>query len=461
MRGGRLREQMTQVFARIEHEIIPKDEKIPPGQHLFSVLVGPGAAGGFDCEKDETAYCQRIDVQDEDGSTVQIVLACGCAERPEWAFLLHYLVDAAAERLRIILLERKGAFLLGSDFCFSSSGNRPEDADTVAGACLSVAYHQIAQEIVSAFQLSFDVMDQLSLTNYEQEGAEGMVLVAPREQIDKSNLCIWQDRRERPTEFSPEQTRFVRKLLAGSAPDALLFAASPGERAPQFCGVVSLTAEGGVDEGLRSNCVQVSIYGPMNWELSLFGRPVCLRNHAMGFRLPRGCSRVDTDKRAKARIEAVLREEFDQPSPGGPLMFTGAGFGRPPSLVQLMVPSSETAGVKVAPSAPGGPWMPWAPSAPAGPAGPGVPFFPSEPAGPWGPGGPWGPAGPGSPCGPCSPGIPWMPWGPASPAGPGAPSAPAGPAGPWGPASPLSPFGPGGPSGPWGPGSPWGPGTGI
>lgn len=318
MRGRRLREQMTQVFARIEHEIIPNDEKIPLGQHLFSVLVGPGAADGFDCEKDETAYCQRIDVQDEDGSTVQVVLACGCAERPEWAFLLHYLVDAAAERLRIILLERKGAFLLGSDFCFSSSGNRPEDADTVAGACLSVAYHQIAQEIASAFRLSFDVMDQLSLTNYEQEGAEGMVLVAPREQIDKSNLCIWQDRRERSTELSPEQTRFVRKLLAGSAPDALLFAASPGERTPQFCGVVSLTAEGGVDEGLRSNCVQVSIYGPMNWELSLFGRPVCLRNHAMGFRLPRGCSRADTDKRAKARIEAVLREEFDQAPPDRP-----------------------------------------------------------------------------------------------------------------------------------------------
>ena len=116
MRGGRLREQMTQVFARIEHEIIPNDEKMLPGQYLFSVLVGPGAMGGFDCEQDETAYCQRIDVQDRDGSIVQVVLVCGCAERPEWAFLLHYLVDAAAERLRIILLERKGAFLLGSDF---------------------------------------------------------------------------------------------------------------------------------------------------------------------------------------------------------------------------------------------------------------------------------------------------------------------------------------------------------
>lgn len=317
MRGGRLQEQMTQVFAQIEHKIIPDDEKMPPGQHLFSVSVGPGVVGGFDCEKDETAYCQRIDVQDGDRPTVQVVLACGCAERPEWAFLLHYLVDAAAERLRIILLERKEAFLLGNDFCFSSSGNRSEDADTVAGACLSVAYHQIAQEIASAFRLSFDVMDQLSLTNYEQEGAEGVVLVAPMEQIDKSSLCIWQTPREGTAELSPEQTRFVRKLLAGSAPDALLFATSPGERAPQFCGVVSLTKEGGLDEGLRSNCVQVSIYGPMNWELSLFGRSVCLRNHAMGFRLPRGRNRTDIDQRAEDRIKAVLREEFDRKPSGG------------------------------------------------------------------------------------------------------------------------------------------------
>lgn len=315
MKGARLWKQMTQVFAQIERRIIPSDEKLPPGRHLFSVSVG---VGGFDCEEDETAYCQRINVPDGNGSAVQVVLACGCAERPEWAFLLHYLVDAAADRLRIILLERKEAFLLGSDFCFSSSKNRPEDADTVARACLSVAYHQIAQEMASAFQLSFDVMDQLSLTNYEQEGAEGVVLVAPREQIDKSSLCIWQVRREGTAELSPEQTRFVRKLLAGSAPDALLFAASPGEWAPQFCGVVSLTKEGGLDEGLRSNCVQVSIRGPMNWELSLFGQPVCLRYHTMGFRLPRGCGQTDIDQRAKDRIEAVLREEFDQEPSGGP-----------------------------------------------------------------------------------------------------------------------------------------------
>ena len=41
-----------------------------------------------------------------------------------------------------------------------------------------------------------------------------------------------------------------------------------------------------------------------------------------------------------------------RPSPGAPLMLTGDGLGRPPSLVQEITPSSLTLGVKTGPTRP-------------------------------------------------------------------------------------------------------------
>lgn len=318
--AGRLRERVERVFRRVEREIIPKDEGEPLDAPLFSVSIRRSGED-WDCPSgsdDETSYCQRIDVDDGAEAAVQIVLACSCPDRPERILLLCYLVDAVAERLRAILFQRKASFLLEDGFYFYGSGNGTEDEDTVALACLAAAYHQISRDMGTAFHLSTDAIDQLSLTNYEQEGARGVVLVAPQAVIDKIKPCVWLCRSATPATLSSDQIRFVRKLMAGAAPDALLFGVSPGEKTPRFCGVVSLSPQGLPPKALRFSCLQADIYGPMNWGLSLFGQPACLRSPTMGFRLPRGCSQADIDGRAKARIELVLRAEFGQASPPGP-----------------------------------------------------------------------------------------------------------------------------------------------
>lgn len=318
--AGCLVDRLKRAFKRIEREILSKEEiPIDIDGPLFSVSAGwcgedEDRSGA---PKEENSYCRKIVLDCGDGMPAQVVLACSCPERPEWFFLLSYLVDMMAGRLRTILFERKAAFLLGDGFYFFQATNELEDEEIVAGACLSEAYHQIGSEMRNSFLLSFDVIDQLSLANYEKEGAEGVVLVAPQSLVEKIRPCTWFCRSAEPAALLSDQVRFVRKLMAGAAPDALLFSASPGDEAPCFCGVVSLS-EGVPPKMLRSNCVQATIYGPIDWGLSVCGIPVCLRKPTKGFQLPRGFSRADADKRAERRIEAVLKEEFSSEPPGGP-----------------------------------------------------------------------------------------------------------------------------------------------
>ena len=115
--AGCLVERLKRVFERIEREILSKEE-IPIDGPLFSVSANwcgedenrPGAP------EEKNSYCRKIVLDCGDGMPAQVVLACSCPERPEWFFLLSYLVDMMAGRLRTILFEREAAFLLGDGF---------------------------------------------------------------------------------------------------------------------------------------------------------------------------------------------------------------------------------------------------------------------------------------------------------------------------------------------------------
>lgn len=224
-------------------------------------------------------------------------------------FFGAYVIDALVEELQCVLSER-GEQFLAHDNAPLFEGLAPNKG---ALSLRKLAEQRLDEDLYRSYGIDFNVIDCLSMTNYEQERAKGNLVFLPTMPNQIEHICTWCVCATNRVECSIKNLRVLRKFLAGTAsetPDnddlALLFV--KGEELAVFCGAVPIK-EGIPFPNLQSGCVQVRIHSPLTWDLLLFGKLVCHRN-ASGLCLPNWVDYLSKEKVEKERIQNAIKAAF-------------------------------------------------------------------------------------------------------------------------------------------------------
>lgn len=270
------------------------------GTSVFSYSIGYASAG----------YSRVVCFSA--GKSEYLFSLCCCENEdanPAHLFFGAYIIDALEEELRLILSERGGDFFIQSDAPLF----RGASPDRAVDYLRRLAEHHLEEDLYCSYGILFDVIDCLSLTDYEQERAKGTLLFLPAPQEGVEHLCVWSVSGRDRVECSMKQLRVLRKFLAGTASDglgdvgsALLFVRE--RELPIFYGAIAL-GDDLSSSVLQFRCVQVRINGPLRWELSLFGKLVCCRDIS-GLCLPNGFDYSSGEWEAEERIRNVFRSAF-------------------------------------------------------------------------------------------------------------------------------------------------------
>lgn len=279
---------------------------------LFVELHRNQGAPIFSCFPGRVSGCYSRLVHFTSDQKEYLFSLCCCRDataNPAHLFFGAYVIDALEEELQAILSDRGGDFLVHSNAPLF--GGVPPERAVVR--LRKLAEQRLEEDLSRSHGILFDVIDCLSLMDYEQERAKGNLLFLPAALEDLERLCVWSVSSRDRIECSIKHLRTLRKFLAGTVPDspknvsaALLFV-KEGEL-PVFCGAVKL------ENGLplldpSSGYVQVRISGPLRWELMLYGKLVCRRD-AVGLSFPDGLDPSGTEKEVRDRIQNALRAAF-------------------------------------------------------------------------------------------------------------------------------------------------------
>lgn len=268
----------------------------------------------FSCSSGRVSGCYSRIVHFTADQKEYLFSLCCCQDseaKPECLFLGAYMIDALEEEIRRTLSERGGDFLAHSD--------APLYGGVSPGRAV-ISLRKNAEELLAdvlyhSHGIQFNMIDCLSLMEYEQERAKGDLVFLPVETEDTGPPCVWSVPIQSQVECSTENLRTLRKLLAGATPDnsedissALLFIKK--EELPVFFGTVRL------EMGLplfdpRLGYVQVQISGPLRWKLLMYGKFVFSRD-STGLGFPDGLDYTETEKTINDQIQDALRTAFTQ-----------------------------------------------------------------------------------------------------------------------------------------------------
>lgn len=281
---------------------------------LFAELHRDQRSPVFSCSSGRVSGCYSRIVHFTSSQTEYLFSLCCCQTteaNPAHLFWGAYVIDALEEEVGRVLSERGADFLIHSDTPLFDGAS----SERAVGYLCKLAEQNLEEDLSHSHGILFDVIDCLSLMDYEQEKAKGDLVFLPNMPEDLERLCVWSVPKQDRVECSMKQLRTLRKFLAGTASDApggisvaLLFV-KEGEQ-PTFCGAVRL------EHGLplldsKLGYVQVRVSGPLRWELLLFGKLACRRD-AVGLCFPDGLDHSGTEKEVKKRIQRALRAAFTQ-----------------------------------------------------------------------------------------------------------------------------------------------------
>lgn len=240
-----------------------------------------------------------------------------CYDHGEWAFFTYYLTETMNQWLSTLSLEDH----MMDPFQFYGRGDRKLSPKEAAGQIYNQTCERIRQhELAQLCGISADVVDLLTLTNYESEHAKGKLLFDDSKDASLVAQCAWKlDVTGRRVEFSADNIRMIRKLLASAGSNGLLFAKDNSTDRPICRGVIALDND---DPNSTFAAIQISIEGPHEWELSIHNGAV-LRRTRTGFRLPAGQDEADKANNMRQRILDALKEEFSTSRAAANLMTHG------------------------------------------------------------------------------------------------------------------------------------------
>ena len=249
-------------------------------------------------------YFHRKTTDGKTEAKLLFVLRCSYGLSSERRYLAFRVLDEVAAELRALLFE------YGEERLDDAISSAKEKAQEI----LLRAHNQISAEMHESLGFSFRELDSLSLTDYEKERAGGSLLFLAEDPVKYSAAFDWMVH-ESDVIFAEDNLRMIRKLLAGVTPDAygqtastLVFAKTERPMPAKFYGAASLL-DGVPIPTLRTKSAQVSIYGPLKWELSICGYPIC-RREARGLIFCTASSGCEAEKKKEEEIREALQKAF-------------------------------------------------------------------------------------------------------------------------------------------------------
>lgn len=295
--SSEFRNYIQDIFAELTARLEGLDEKVSVNDSVFSLAFD--IAGEEDYQQ-PIYYHKRTDGKAK--KELAFVLRCRSGLSRERRYLASRVLDQVAAEFRALLFEYTEEHL---DAAISSAEEKAQEI-------LLSTYRLISTEMYKYTGCILHNFDILSLTEYEKERASGSLLFLRN--VPDSSAFDWKVSALNAT-FEENNLRMIRKLLAGVTPDAygqaastLVFVRTNWTAAAVFCGAAPLV-DGEPLPTLRADSVQVTILGPLKWELSVCGCPV-FRKEGSDLRFPVGSSRQEAERKKDAEIRETLEKAF-------------------------------------------------------------------------------------------------------------------------------------------------------
>lgn len=286
------------ILAELTARLEGLEKKVSADESVFCLTRD--MTGEWDYQ--QPIYSHRRMTTGKVNKELAFVLHCRSDLGYERRYLASHVLDQVAAEFRALLFENGEGHL---DVAISSAKDKAREI-------LLSTNRLISAEMRECFGFTLHNLDLLSLTEYEKERASGSLLFF----VDQPSSGAFDWRMsESNIIFEESNLRTIRKLLAGVTPDAseqtasaLVFVKS--KQAAVFHGAAPLLANGAPPTALCTNSVQVTIFGPLKWELSICGCPV-LRKEGNDLRFPVATSRHEAERKKDEKIREALAKVFD------------------------------------------------------------------------------------------------------------------------------------------------------